>query len=601
MKSKILKNNPYSIVAAVILCAATTATLRAASTFVTFSVDMATNIANGTFTPGTGQVEAHGTFNGWAALALVQQGTGTVYTNTVNDTTDTNGGRLDYKFVISGTNWETTASGQNRSVLLPTISGASLILPTAFFGDDGAPVTNNVGFQVDLSQQLALGNFNPSTDQAVVRGIFNGWAGTAFALTNDPTILRTNQYGLVTSNVWTGIFPISGSPGGAEAFKYVLARSGGDDWESPSAVNSDGGGNRYFANVAQTLPVVDFSDAPYAPIASLTFSVDMSVVALTDTNYNPATVSMWGDFNGWSGGIAMTNNPSASNTNIYTVTSIITSGDGSTIQYQFRYNQISTGNTVYDHANGANGGTGNRIYAVVSSANVPPVFFNDAKLDDYLTQPTPVFFSVDMSGAVGTDSHVFNPSSDNVYINGQFANWYPWAGGINPSPAPPGYQMIEQGLSSIYTNTLIIPAGTPVAFAYKYGMDEGAINGGPSDNEAGFALNHFRVVRTTATNPYMMPTDKFGNQYSEPFFNSGNPAGAHLTAGPLTDGTVPVTWLGRPGAHLQVATSLTGVWQDLFATDGTNWTSGYNDPTNGFVSQTNWPVSGNAFFRVVKP
>jgi hypothetical protein len=101
-----------------------------------------------------------------------------------------------------------------------------------------------------------------------------------------------------------------------------------------------------------------------------------------------------------------------------------------------------------------------------------------------------------------------------------------------------------------------------------------------------------------------MPTDKFGNQYSEPFFNSGNTAGAHLTAGPVAnDGTIPLTWLGRPGAHLQVSTSLIGVdWHDLLATDGTNWVSGYNDPTNGFVSQTNWPAAGgNVYFRLIKP
>lgn len=600
MKSMRL-NTPRSILAAALLCAGSIANSHAASTFVTFSVDMSTNIASGSFNQGTDQVEAHGTFNGWGALTLVQQGTSTIYTNTANDTTDTNGGKMEYKFVINGSNWETPATSQNRAVLLPTTSGASIVLPTAFFNDAGAPVTNNVTFQEDVSQQIALGNFNPATDQAVVRGIFNGWSGTSFALTNDPNILRTNQYGLVTSNVWVGTFPITGSPGGAEAFKYVLATTGGDHWEAPSAVNSDGGGNRYFANVPQTLPVVDFADAPYAPVATLTFSVDMTVVELTDTNFNPATVVMWGDFNGWSGGVTMTNNPSAANSNLYTISSPISSGNGSTINYQFRYNQLSTGNTVYDHLNGANGGNGNRAYFVVGSTNVPPVFFNDAKLDDYLTRPTPVFFSVDMAGAVGTDSHTFDPSQDNLYINGQFANWYPWGGGINPTPAPPGYQMMEQGLSTIYTNTIIMPAGTPVAFAYKYGIDAGAMNGGPSDNEAGFGQNHFRVVRTTGMNPYSMPLDKFGNQYSEPFFNGANPAGANLKAGALAGNAVTVTWLGRPGAHLQVSTNLTGAWQDLPGTDGTNWVSGYNDATNGFVSQTNWPASGKTFFRLVKP
>jgi len=599
---RIRLKTPRVVLITTLLCAASLATSRAASTFVTFSVDMATNIANGTFNQGVDHAEAHGTFNGWGALTLVQQGTSTIYTNTANDTTDTNGGKMLYKFVINGSNWESPATGQNRAVRLPATSGASLVLPTAFFADAGTPETNDIEFQVDVSQQIALNNFNPATDQVVVRGNFNGWSGTALALTNNPNIARTNQFGLVTSNVWVGTFPITGSPGSAEAFKFVLATAGsGDHWENPSAVNSDDGGNRYFANVAQTLPVVDFSDAPYAPISTLTFSVDMSVVALTDTNFNPATVSMWGDFNGWSGGVAMTNDPAASNTNIYTISSTISSGNGSTVSYQFRYNQLSTGNTVYDHLNGANGGNGNRQFFVTGNTNVPPVVFNDAELDDYFTRPTAVFFSVDMTGAVGTDSHTFDPVQDTVYINGQFANWYPWASGVNPAPAPAGYQMIEQGLGNIYTNTIILPAGTPVAFAYKYGMDPGALNGGPTDDEAGFGQNHFRVVRSSALNPYPMPTDKFGNQYGEPFFTVGHQAAAELTAGAVINGIVPITWLGRPGAHLQMSTALGGAWQDLLATDGTNWVSGYNDPTNGFVSRTNWPASGKAFFRLVKP
>jgi hypothetical protein len=585
--------------AGLMLCAAGAISVQASSTLVTFSVDMAASIAGSTFTPGTDTVEAHGTFNGWGALTLVQAGTSTVYTNTANDTSDPNGGKVQYKFVIDGSNWENPATGQNRAALLPATSGASLVLPTAFFGDAGTPVANDVVFQVDMSQQINLGNFVNGVGTVDVRGLFNGWSAST-PLTLDSTIMRTNQYGLVTSNVYVGTITVSASPGSAEAFKFVM---NGSSWDSPNATDSDGGGNRFFANTPQTLPVVDFSDAPYAPVASLNFNVDMSVVALTDTNYNSASVVMWGDFNGWSGGVAMTNNPTAANTNIYTTSTAISAGAGAGINYQFRYSELSDGSTVYDHFNGANGGNGNRFYQVpnVSSTNVPAVFFNDASLNDYLTQPTPVFFSIDMNNAVGTDTHAFNPSSDNVYINGQFANWYAWAGGINPTPAPAGYQMIEQGLSTIYTNTIVIPAGTPAAFNYKYGMDENAANGGPSDNEAGFGLNHYRVVRATAINPYPMPTDTFGNQYGEPYFSSGNTAGGNLTVGQPSAGTVPVQWLGRPGARLQVNGSLTGgAWQTIVATDGTNWTSGFNS-TNGFVSQTNWPASGIKFFRLVKP
>jgi len=219
-----------------------------------------------------------------------------------------------------------------------------------------------------------------------------------------------------------------------------------------------------------------------------------------------------------------------------------------------------------------------------------------------LTQPTPVRFSVDMNGAVGTDAHVFNPSADTVYINGQFANWYAWASGVNPASAPPGYQMVEVGTSTIYTNTLVIPAGTPVAFDYKYGMDPGAVNGGPADDEAASGANHYRVVRSTGFNPYVMPADTFTNHpYVEPFFSSVNTGGANLTVGPAVAGKVPVTWLGRPGAHLQSKGSLSsGVWLDIPATDGTNWTAG-SSTTNGFMSLTNWPSSGSTFFRLIKP
>jgi hypothetical protein len=121
------------------------------------------------------------------------------------------------------------------------------------------------------------------------------------------------------------------------------------------------------------------------------------------------------------------------------------------------------------------------------------------------------------------------------------------------------------------------------------------------DDEAGFGANHFRVVRSTALIPYPMPTDTFGNQYGEPLFSAISTGGANLNVGNPVSGKVPVVWLGRPGAHLQVTTNLlSGTWQDMIATDGTNWTSGYSS-TNGFVSQTNWPAGCMTFFRLVKP
>ena len=577
----------------------------AQSAFVTFSVDMATNIADGSFIPGSDSIEAHGTFNGWGALTLVQKGSSTVFTNTAHDTADANGGQLQYKFVIDGSNWENPATGQNRCALLPATNGASLVLPTTFFNDAGAPVTSSVTFQVDVTEQIALGNFIPGTSYVEARGWFNNWAGGVNELTNTPNVLRTNQYGYASTNVWVGTFSVAGSPGGADDFKYVIQNQNGEVWDSPSPVNQDGNGNRFFANVSQTLPIVYFSDQS----AQITFNVDMSAVVKTYTNFNPASVTLNGDFNGWGGGVPMTNNP-APNTNIYTA--VIISGMGSSINYQFRYNELDTGNIVYDRFYGVNGGDQNRSFLApnVTSTNLPAVLFNDATVSDYLMKPVPVFFSVDMNGAVGTDGWAFDPGTDEVYINGQFVTWYPWGNGNDYYFYDPvaGYQMIQQGASTIYTNTIIVPAGTLVAFEYKYGMApyaqyyaQSGYYFGPLDDEAPLGQNHYRVVRSTAIRPYPMPVDKFGYQYAEPFFNTHSTGGGHLNVGKPVSGRVPVAWLGRPGAHLQVRTNLaSGTWQELVATDGTNWTSGYSS-TNGFVSQTNWPAVGTAFFRLVKP
>ncbi|MEI9960878.1 MAG: hypothetical protein WDM76_07010 [Limisphaerales bacterium] len=243
------------MLASLLLCTAGIVSAHA-STFVTFSVDMATNIANATFNPGVDTIEAHGTFNGYGAFNLVQQGDSTIYTNTVNDTTDANGAVMQYKFVINGSAWENVpnASGGNRYVLLPPNSGDSLILPTAFYADAGTAVTNDITFQVDVSQQIALGNFTPGTSSVEVRGtgVPNTWSGGNI-LTLDPSIIRTNQFGLTTTNVYTGTFPVIGSPGGFQEYKFVI-NNPSTQWESPQAPNADNGGNRYFANVVQLYP-----------------------------------------------------------------------------------------------------------------------------------------------------------------------------------------------------------------------------------------------------------------------------------------------------------------------------------------------------------
>jgi hypothetical protein len=640
------KATKYALLSGLWLCAAGIMTVQAQNTYITFSVDEATNLANGTFDPppgGTDGVYVRGTFDGWAypGLQLVQVGSSTVYSNTTDDTSaqDISDGNVNFIYDDTENGGEAPGDYQNRMAYLPTNNNASVVLPTPFFNDIGPATTANVTFQVDMSEQLELGNFHPNSgDTLVVFGSFQGWdatAGGTCVLTNNPNILVTNYNfipPIIESNVYTTTIAVSlnalrplASPNCAEEYKYIIEPE--YNYDSPLYPNDDpDSGNRFFTEGNQTLPLVNFSDTPYAPLANVTLKVDMSGVVLYDTNYMPNSVTAWGSFNGWAGPITMTNNPAAPNTNLF-ISPVIAMGEGTPYVLQYRYTNTTYDGWVYDYAQdgGPSWFSDNNYRRIIDlpitptilTTNLSAVFFNDLAPDDYLPTATPVLFSVNMSGAVGTDAHVFVPGSDGVYINGMFAGatpsypspaygtsqyWYPWS-----TAAPPGYQMIEVGSTTIYTNTIILPAGTPVALSYQYGMDPGGANGGPLDDEAAVDAVHYRGVRSTQFNPYVMATDTFSSQpYVEPFFSTGNIgangslAGGNLTVGTPVAGKVPVTWLGRPGAHLQSANSLGGAWQNILATDGTNWTAGVSS-TNGFVSVTNWPASGNTFFRLVKP
>jgi hypothetical protein len=645
-----MKRNLLTCVwAGLLLCAAGIMTAQAQNTFITFSVDEATNLANGSFNPppgGSDTVNVRGTFDGWAypGLQLVQVGSSTVYTNTTDDTSaqDQSDGNVNFIYDDTENGGESPGDYQNRMAYLPTNNNASLVLPTPYFDDIGPATTANVKFQVDMSEQLELGTFKPlNGDTLVVFGSFQGWnatAGGTCVLTNDPSILVTNYNftpPVIESNVYTTTIVVTNnalrplaSPYCAEEYKYIIEPE--YNYDSPGYPNDDpDSGNRFFTEGNQTLPIVYFSDAPYAPLANVTLNLDMSGVALYDTNFIPNTVTAWGTFNGWAGGIQLTNNPAAPNTNLYSAT--VAMGEGATFVLQYRYTNSTYGGWVYDYSQdgGPNWVNNNNYRRSINlpitvsniNTNFSTVFFNDLAPNDYLPKDTPVLFSVNMNGAVATNGVAFDPATDTVYINGMFAGatpsdpnpaagvsqyWYAWAGGTSV-PAQPAYQMVQVGSTGIYTNTIVMPRGTPVALSYQYGTDPGQTYGAPLENEAVPAAVHYRVVRSTGFNPYTMAVDTFSNQpYQEPFFSVGNIAGignlagGNLSVGTPVAGTVPVSWLGRPGANLQSSTSLTGVWQDLPLTDGTNWTAGSNS-TNGFVSVTNWPASGKTFFRLVKP
>ncbi len=449
---------------------------------------MATNLANGSFNPpppaGTGTdgvfVFRDASMATLPEFQLFQAGSSTVYTNSYNDTSDPNGTPVAYRFYINNTdpgNLEPLSDYDNRAAYLPTNSGASLVLPTAFYGGNGPVVSINVKFQVDMSEEIELGNFKPSLGNTVViAGSFNSWspsAGSQYVLTNDPSILITNfnfgiPGGLVESNIYTCTVPVTtcantgtGSGGLAvtnedQEWKYVEMPAGG--WETPGPASDDHSANRFFLdNTNQTLPIVSFSDEIYAPLANVTFNVDMTTMARFDTNFVPNSVSVWGTFNGWAGPLVMTNNTAAPNTNLYSGTTNVP--EGISFIYQFRYTNSFINGWVYDYAQDGgptyfNNNSYRRTVTVpvtstLLNTNFPAVYFDDLAPDDCLPAATAVLFSVDMSGAVATNGYVFQLRlGSRIYkrhcspaqlrpcpTSGDAQSWYAWAGGINPLPS----------------------------------------------------------------------------------------------------------------------------------------------------------------------
>ncbi len=518
------------------------AVLAPATTLVTFQVDMS---LDSSFDPTTQTVAARGSFNGWSAFALTNNPNGpnpSLWTGTTN--IPTNGVVMSYKYTIEpGANYETiSGNSQNRLAILPAASGSSLVLTPAYYNDaDSSAGPFSFTFQVDMAQQINVGTFVANSATLFTRGSFNGWAED-YAMTNDPSILTTNQYGLVSSNVYVMTYAsIYGSPGENIEFKYCVTVNGVDHWESPPTAVSDtaNNNNRFFdlaGSTNQVLPVIYFNNAPYAPVVTslVTFQVDMTAQVLNG-NFDPTTdtVEVRGDFNGWgTPQILCTNNPAAANTNLYTAVVSITDGVGSAEQYKFWASiTLNTGwETMADNRS--------FVLANASSQVLPVVYFSDLSPDDLLPADTLVTFQVSMTNAVSTYGHAFDSATDQLFINGppsgNFANWDTTLPELTNSPAGSG----------IYSIQILIPMGSPIQQTYKYGINDGV---DPLDNEAPSGSNHVRYVRSAGA--YVMPLDTFGNQFVEPSF--GN---LEITLSPL--GHALISWLGRPGVHLQTRGSL---------------------------------------------
>jgi arabinogalactan endo-1,4-beta-galactosidase len=141
-----------------------------------------------------------------------------------------------------------------------------------------AASANQVTYQVNMSLQRALGNFNPAGgDTVLVAGTFSvtNWA-TIFVLAPSPA----------DSNVYTGAFSNSVAVGSYENHKFIIDPGG----RSPAGqLNWETGNNRFFQVTAadQTLPAVYFNNItnlPAVAVTSFLAGADVSLLSFFESN-----------------------------------------------------------------------------------------------------------------------------------------------------------------------------------------------------------------------------------------------------------------------------------------------------------------------------
>jgi hypothetical protein len=265
---------------------------------VTFRISMTKQILDGAFTnnaPGS-YVRVSGGFNGWGSSIdftnnPAASGTNAdIYSQTIEVTGFPGGNSGNYKFRAPiGDTWETISDRPGF-----TLVGGDQTLPIVYWNNlaPNTP-TNNITFQVDMTYQIAFGNYTPG-QPIRVSGAMTGW-GDGADLTNNPALSGN------ASNVYSTVLPFVGYNG--TTFEYKFRANGG--WESPTSTS---GNNRVGTvnGVNQTLPLVFYNDATPCDlldqVTTVTFFLQLTngTTATDGTVFNGGqSVHINGEFNGW--------------------------------------------------------------------------------------------------------------------------------------------------------------------------------------------------------------------------------------------------------------------------------------------------------------
>lgn len=441
------------------------------------------------------------------------------------------------------------------------LAGFSLMLVTVHTAS-----AVDVTYQVDMSEQIAQGNFNPANGDTV-------FVAGNFATTGGGTWLQTATDGSTNyilhpsgtnANLYIGTFNITNAVGTYENHQFVMNPGGNFGnlmWET--AV-----GNRFFQvpATATNLPAVYWNDiAPGSTVVTpVTFRVDMSVQT-TLGNFHPDQgdlVFVAGDWNWSATGTPMTQ--TATNADIWTATVDLTNVIGTTVNYKFLYIPF-VGNTTWEKNDVGPGGIQNRQFAFPASVtNLPVVYFNNVTNTSSQIS-VPVTFQVNMAvqDALGT----FDPGSDDVAVSGDASlnNWDPSVSPLTQTATNP----------DLYVGTYNVTAAVGAAVSYKF-----VVNGGVG----GLAWEANNVGPGGAQDRQLVQTNVTAT-LAPVFWNNVNNLGSLSLSN--STGQAAVKWTAGPKIRLQSSTNLAQGWADVPETQGSN---------SATVN-----ISGQTYFRLIGP
>jgi hypothetical protein len=293
-----------------------------------------------------------------------------------------------------------------------------------------ASASNVLTFQVDMSPQIGDASFNPLTDHVYVRGTFNGFPADASA-----GLLLTNNPSGSNPALYTGTVNDTVDADGSK-LQYKFSTDAAAITNLANGYETTLGGNFNRLRILGTngnvvLPYSYFSDAGPQNAYNATFRVNMAAqVFLGSFDTNTMIVEVQGDFEGWSSGYTLNNDPSIRTTNsagiitsnVYVGTYPLVGDPGQ--MNSFKYVINNGGNLSYDQPLAINGNTGpdnNRFVHIDTNQSpqiLPLVDFSDTPLNKIVTNT--VVYRVDLS--VMRAAGVLTPSSL-VNVRGAFQGW----------------------------------------------------------------------------------------------------------------------------------------------------------------------------------